>query len=58
MHWLSPKTHVPHPVFLLQVSFVVDCRWVQDMLKGAECYEMRIRLKEHRVERYPLQDDD
>lgn len=42
----------------LQVSISVDCRWVQDMLKGGEVYEMRVRLKEHRDERFPYKDDD
>eukprot|EP00879_Flechtneria_rotunda_P006619 GHRR01006956.1.p1 GENE.GHRR01006956.1~~GHRR01006956.1.p1 ORF type:complete len:182 (+),score=51.71 GHRR01006956.1:264-809(+) len=43
---------------LEMVSMEVDCRFVQDMLKGDECYELRLRLKEHKNEQYPFKDDD
>jgi len=36
----------------------VDCWFIQDMLKGDECYEMRLRLKEHKDETFPFKDDD
>ena len=41
-----------------QVNMEVEVRWVQDMLKGDECYEMRLKLKEHRDEKFPYKDDD
>lgn len=43
---------------LLQVNIEVDCRFVQDMLKGDECYELRLSLKEHKDEAFPFKDDD
>jgi len=43
---------------LLQVNIEVDCRFVQDMLKGDECYELRLCLKEHKDEAFPFKDDD
>lgn len=36
----------------------VDCKLVQDMLKGDDAYEIRMRLKEHRDEAFPYKDDD
>jgi hypothetical protein len=36
----------------------VDVRFVQDMLKGDDAFEMRVRLKEHRDEQFPYKDDD
>jgi hypothetical protein len=36
----------------------VDCWFIHDMLKGDECYEMRLRLKEHKDETFPFKDDD
>ena len=42
----------------LQVNIEVDCRFVQDMLKGDECYELRLCLKEHKDESFPFKDDD
>lgn len=41
-----------------QVNIEVNCRFVQDMLRGDECYEMRLTLKEHRDEAFPFKDDD
>lgn len=43
---------------LEMVNMDVECRFVQDMLKGDDVYEMRIRIKEHRDEKYPFKDDD
>lgn len=43
---------------LEMVNIEVDCRFVQDMLKGDECYELRLCLKEHKDESYPFKDDD
>lgn len=42
----------------LQVNIEVDCRFVQDMIKGDECYELRLCLKDHKDESYPFKDDD
>jgi hypothetical protein len=36
----------------------VDCRFVQDMLKGDEVYELRLTLREHGDEAFPFKDDD
>jgi hypothetical protein len=36
----------------------VECRFVQDMLKGDDCYELRIKLKEHKDETFPYNEDD
>lgn len=36
----------------------VEARFVQDMLRGDEVWEIRLRLKEHRSEAYPFKDDD
>jgi hypothetical protein len=41
-----------------QVNMEVECRWVGDMLRGDEAYELRLKLKEHRDERFPFKDDD
>eukprot|EP00775_Hariotina_reticulata_P014296 gene14296-23_t len=43
---------------LEMVNMEVDCWFIQDMLKGDECYEMRLRLKEHKDETFPFKDDD
>lgn len=43
---------------LEMVNMEVEVRWVQDMLKGDECYEMRLKLKEHRDEKFPYKDED
>ena len=40
------------------VNMDVECRVVQDMLKGDDCYELRMRLKEHRDEAFPYTEDD
>ena len=42
----------------LQVNMEVECRWVSDMLRGDDCYELRLKLKEHRDEKFPYKDDD
>ncbi len=49
---------MPRHGMLLQVNMDVECWFVQDMLKGAECYELRLRLKEHRDESFPFKDDE
>lgn len=36
----------------------VEVRVVGDMLKGDEAHELRIKLREHRDEKFPYQDDD
>ena len=41
-----------------QVNMDVEARFVQDMLRGDEVYEIRLRLKEHRAEAFPFKDDD
>ncbi|GBF96278.1 trafficking particle complex subunit 3 [Raphidocelis subcapitata] len=43
---------------LEMVNMDVDARFVQDMLRGDEVYEIRLRLKEHRAEAFPFKDDD
>lgn len=43
---------------LEMVSLDVECKIVQDMLKGDDCYELRLKLKESRDERFPFKDDD
>jgi len=43
---------------LEMVNMDVEVRFVNDMLKGDEAYEMRMRLKEHRDEAFPYKDDD
>jgi len=42
----------------MQVNMDVDARFVQDMLRGDEVYEIRLKLKEHRTEAFPFKDDD
>jgi hypothetical protein len=42
----------------MQVNMDVDARFVQDMLRGDEVYEIRLKLKEHRAEAFPFKDDD
>lgn len=49
---------MPRHGMLLQVNMDVECWFVQDMLKGADCYELRLRLKEHRDESFPFKDDE
>ncbi len=41
-----------------QVNMDVEARFAQDMLKGDECYEIRLKLLEHKDERFPFKDDD
>lgn len=36
----------------------VDARFTQDMLRGDDAYEIRLRLKEHRSETFPYKDDE
>ena len=43
---------------LEMVNMDVECRLVQDMLKGDDCYELRMKLKEHKDEAFPYQEDD
>ncbi|PNW84474.1 hypothetical protein CHLRE_03g145607v5 [Chlamydomonas reinhardtii] len=43
---------------LEMVNMEVECRWVSDMLRGDDCYELRLKLKEHRDEKFPYKDDD
>ncbi len=42
----------------LQVNMDVEVRWVSDMLAGDDCYELRLKLREHRDEKFPYKDDD
>lgn len=48
----------PTQTTALQVNMDVDARFVQDMLRGDEVYEIRLRLKEHKAEAFPFKDDD
>lgn len=41
-----------------QVNMDVEVRWVSDMLAGDDCYELRLKLREHRDEKFPYKDDD
>eukprot|EP00195_Chlamydomonas_chlamydogama_P004817 CAMPEP_0202898732 /NCGR_PEP_ID=MMETSP1392-20130828/7176_1 /ASSEMBLY_ACC=CAM_ASM_000868 /TAXON_ID=225041 /ORGANISM="Chlamydomonas chlamydogama, Strain SAG 11-48b" /LENGTH=183 /DNA_ID=CAMNT_0049584741 /DNA_START=96 /DNA_END=647 /DNA_ORIENTATION=+ len=43
---------------LEMVNMDVEVKQVQDMLKGDDCYELRIKLKEHKDEKFPYNDDD
>lgn len=43
---------------LEMVNMDVDVRWGQDMLRGDDCYELRLKLKEHKDEKYPFKEDD
>jgi hypothetical protein len=36
----------------------VEVKVAGDMLKGDEAHEFRVRLKEHRDERFPFKDDE
>jgi hypothetical protein len=36
----------------------VECRLIQDMLKGDDFFEIRIKLKQHRDEQFPYTEDD
>jgi hypothetical protein len=36
----------------------VEARFVSDMLRGDDSYEIRLRLKGHRAEAFPFKDDD
>jgi hypothetical protein len=51
---LTRRAPLPRP----QVNMDVDARFVQDMLRGDEVYEIRLKLKEHRTEAFPFKDDD
>lgn len=42
----------------LQVNMEVEASLGSDMLRGDEVNEVRLRLKEHREERFPYKDDD
>ena len=42
----------------MQVNMDVEAKLAQDMLKGDDCYEIRLRLKDHRNEQFPFKDDD
>lgn len=55
---LALKTRVPQPIPLPQVNMDVEARFVQDMLRGDEAYEIRLKLKEHHAEEFPFKDDD
>ena len=43
---------------LEMVNMDVECRLVQDMLKGDDCYELRMKLREHKDEAFPYKEDD
>ena len=43
---------------LEMLNMDVDARWAQDMLRGDEVWELRLRLKAHRDEAFPFKDDD
>ncbi|KAJ9505575.1 hypothetical protein QJQ45_008517 [Haematococcus lacustris] len=43
---------------LEMVSMDVDVAVVGDMLKGQEAHQLRVRLREHRDERFPYKEDD
>lgn len=40
------------------VNMDVEVRVVADMLKGDPAHELRVKLREHRTEKYPFKDDD
>jgi trafficking protein particle complex subunit 3 len=42
----------------LQVNYDVECKFVRDVLKGDEEYEIEMNLKEQKEEKYPFKDDD
>lgn len=41
-----------------QVNMDVEAKLVQDMLKGDDCFEIRLRLKQHKDEQFPYKDDE
>mmetsp|Transcript_10593 Transcript_10593/g.19372 ORF Transcript_10593/g.19372 Transcript_10593/m.19372 type:complete len:183 (-) Transcript_10593:173-721(-) len=43
---------------LEMINVDVECAWLQDMLKGDDCNEVRLKLKEYRNENFPYKDDD
>uniref|UniRef100_A0A7S0RI19 Trafficking protein particle complex subunit n=1 Tax=Chlamydomonas leiostraca TaxID=1034604 RepID=A0A7S0RI19_9CHLO len=43
---------------LEQVSMDIEAKLTSDMLKGDDSYEIRVRLREHRDERFPYKEDD
>ncbi len=42
----------------MQVNIDVEVLLLRDMLKGDAQHELRVKLKEHRTEKYPFKDDD
>ena len=36
----------------------VECEFRKDMLRGDDCYELRVKLTAHEAEQYPFKDDD
>ena len=40
-----------------QVNMDVECSWVKDMLRGDDCYEMRLKLVAAHNESYPFKDE-
>ncbi|MEW5298843.1 MAG: hypothetical protein WDW36_001921 [Sanguina aurantia] len=43
---------------LEMVNMDVEAKLVQDMLKGDDCFEIRLRLKQHKDEQFPYKDDE
>lgn len=41
-----------------QVNMNVACDFKKDMLRGDDCYEIRMRLVAHEAEQYPFKDDE
>lgn len=42
---------------VVQVNMEVEARVVGDMLKGDDAHELRLRLKEHKDEQFPFNDE-
>lgn len=63
-HWEVSRTaslHCWSPCRCLcpvQVNIDVEVLLLRDMLKGDAQHELRVKLKEHRTEKYPFKDDD
>mmetsp|Transcript_14455 Transcript_14455/g.25536 ORF Transcript_14455/g.25536 Transcript_14455/m.25536 type:complete len:182 (-) Transcript_14455:70-615(-) len=43
---------------LEMVGMHVQCRFLRDMLKGDDAFEIRVKLTEQQPEHYPFKDDD
>lgn len=43
---------------LAMLSMEVECRIAQEMVRGDDCYEIKLKLKQHRDEQFPFKDGD